>query len=281
MLPVPYGAAWTGEARVGSGGGPALELPGFGAALAEQGALLGAAGSVMEYPSVNLAPEGEATGHYWSPGVGTYDRWAISVGYAADPERARRLARRAADRGHLFGNEAGGPGALDPTINIWDHVGDPDGRLPLEPVAVGEQREALDLLVERVLAADALDVPSGVLQRLGPNRWTHWGTSTTFDGRLDYPWHEQVADLQEAVLEQLLHPWRLARIRDAEARWGQDATVGIPELTDRLTDAVWSELEAGGRTGFAGSGARWPAARGTGGPTAPGPGPETVDAPRP
>lgn len=273
----------------------------------------GVTSSVMEYPSVNLAPEDEETGHWWSPGPGSYDRWAISVGYTPDPERARELARQAAEKGHLFGNEAGGPGAMDPIVNIWDlgddplawgrqrtgivrdlwrdlpgyaledgdryhdltvafqslmnqyvqalapavkylggtylnrdHVGDPDGRLPYEPVSVEDQREALDLLEDRVLAAGALDVPRDVLERLAPSRWTHWGTTTSFDGRLDYPWREQVADLQATLLGELLHPWRLARIRDAEARWGQERVVGIPELMDRLTGAVWSELDAGG-----------------------------------
>jgi hypothetical protein len=272
----------------------------------------GVASSVMEYPSVNVAPEGQETGYYWSPGPGSYDRWAISYAYTPDDERARELARQAPEREHLFGIEAGGPGALDPTINVFDlgadplawasrrtgmveelwrelpeyaltdddryyeltvafqgllnqyvgalapavkylggaylnrdHVGDPGGRLPLEPVSMDEQRRALGFLVDRALAADALDVPEEVLQRLGPNRWTHWGTTTTFDGRLDYPWHEQIAELQRSLVGQLLHPWRLARIRDAEARWGADRVVGIPELTGRLTDAVWSELESG------------------------------------
>jgi len=273
----------------------------------------GVASSVMEYPAVNLAPRGEETGHYWSPGPGSYDRWAIAYAYTPDDERARSLARQAPEKEHLFGNEAGGPGALDPSINtfdlgddplawaalrtgivrdLWDelpefalsdddpyyeltvafqgllnqyagavapavkylggaylnrdHVGDPGGRLPLEPVSPEDQREALELLVDRVLAADALDVPEAVLRRLGSNRWTHWGTSSTFDGRLDYPWHEQIAGFQASLLGQLLHPWRLSRIRDAEARWGAERVVGIPELTGRLTDAVWSELESGG-----------------------------------
>ena len=273
----------------------------------------GVTNSVMEYPTVNVAHrDGAETGHWYSPGVGTYDRWAVAYAYTPDDARARSLARQVAAKEHLFGNEAGGPGALDPTINVWDlsddplawgggrtglvrelwtdlpdlvladddryfdltaafqgtlnqyvralapavkylggsylnrdHVGDPDGRLPYEPIPVAEQREALDLLVERVFAADAFDLPPEMLRKMGPNRWTHWGTQTTFDGRLDYPWHEQVAGLQSELLSALLDPFRLSRIRDAEARYGADAVVGIPELMDRITAATWSELDAG------------------------------------
>src|SRR4029453_5691106 len=40
---------------------------------------------------------------------------------------AQRIARQAAGRGHLYGTnaEAGGPGALDPSINTFDLGGDP------------------------------------------------------------------------------------------------------------------------------------------------------------
>ena len=274
----------------------------------------GVTNSVMEYPTVNVAhEEGAETGHWYSPGVGTYDRWAISYAYMPDDDRARELARQVAAKEHLFGNEAGGPGALDPTINTWDlsddplawggartglvrelwtdladlvltdderyydltaafqgtlnqyvralapavkylggaylnrdHVGDPDGRLPYEPIPAADQRQALDLLVERAFVADAFDVPSDLLRKMGPNRWTHWGTQTDFDGRLDYPWHEQIAGLQSALLSALLDPFRLSRIRDAEARYGAANVVGIPELMDRISRATWSELDAGG-----------------------------------
>ena len=273
----------------------------------------GLTNSVMEYPTVNVAhDEDTETGHWYSPGVGTYDRWAISYAYTPDDDVARTLARQVAAKEHTFGNEAGGPGALDPTINTWDlsddplawgrgrtglvrelwaelpeeilrdgdryyeltlafqgalnqyvralapavkylggaylnrdHVGDPNGRLPYGPIDPAEQREALDLIVERAFAADAFDLPPELLRKMGPNRWTHWGTSTTFEGRLDYPWHEQVAGLQDALLSALLDPFRLSRIRDAEARYGAENVVGIPELMDRITDASWSELGTG------------------------------------
>src|SRR5699024_8422476 len=38
----------------------------------------GVVSSVMEYPSVNVSPEGRVNdGHYYNPGVGRYDRWII------------------------------------------------------------------------------------------------------------------------------------------------------------------------------------------------------------
>lgn len=271
--------------------------------------------SVMEYPTVNLAPDGQPSGHYYNPGVGSYDRWAIAYAYTPDPERAAELARQVADKRHLFGTnaEAGGPGALDPTINVYDlsddplgwgrqrtelieglwadlpahvladdaryheltealgrvmneyaralapavkyiggqrinrdHVGDPNGRLPFENVPRAEQREALQFLVAKTFAASAFRLPPELLQRLGSNRWLHWGTENTFDGRLDFPLHERVLGLQRSLLGQLLHPFRLARIRDAELKFGAANVVTIPELMGSLTEAAWSELGMGG-----------------------------------
>jgi hypothetical protein len=246
--------------------------------------------------------------------VGSYDRWVIAYGYTPDDARARALARQAADSAHLYGTnaEAGGPGALDPTISVYDlsadplawgrertglirgliaglprhvladnaryheltvalqsllaqyaqavapavkyiggqyinrdHAGDPNGRLPFENVPRARQREALQLLVDRVFAEDALTVPDTVLRRLGSNRWLQdWGSSLSWQGRLDFPFHEQVLAFQSAVLGQLLHPLRLARIRDGETKFGAAGVVTIPELMDRLTQSIWTEAWA-------------------------------------
>lgn len=270
--------------------------------------------SVMEYPTPNVAPRGRANGFFYNPGVGSYDLWAISYSYTPDEARARQLARQVADSAHLFGTnaEAGGPGALDPSINVYDlssdplawarertgmirelwgalprvvladnvryheltvafqslmgqyaqavapavkyiggqyinrdHAGDPNGRPPLENVPLARQREALQLLVDRVFGEQAIAVPRTTLAQLGTNRWIFdWGASTTWNGRLDYPFHEQALGFQSAVLAQTLHPFRLARIRDAETKFGQANVVSIPELMNQLTAAIWSEVSA-------------------------------------
>lgn len=267
--------------------------------------------SVMEYPTPNVAPKGQANGYYYNPSIGSYDRWAITYAYASDDARAAAVARDVADPRHLFGTnaEAGGPGAIDPTISIFDlsddplawgrertalirglwqslpqhvltdnfrynqltvafqslfgqyaqavapavkyvggqyinrdHVGDPNGRRPFVAVPRAKQREALEFLMGRVFAERAFAVPQDVLAQFGPNRWLHWGSPTTFGGRIDYPFHEQVVGFQTAVLGQLLHPFRLSAIRDGETKFGAANMVTIPEVMDEVTRAIWGEV---------------------------------------
>lgn len=262
--------------------------------------------SVMEYPTANLDAGGEQ-GQYYNTGPGSYDRWAITYAYTVDQADADRVAREVSDRAHLFGNESGGAGALDPTINTYDLGADPlawgvertallrglmaelptyalednaryadvvaaygqlmteyaravapavkylggqylhrdrvgDGRPPFENVPRSEQRAALEFIVAAVFEADALALDAEILRQFGSDRWTHWGNASTYSGRFDFPYHEQILGFQGSVLAQLLHPWRLARIRDAETKFGAGAVVTIPELMEAVTDAVWHEL---------------------------------------
>ncbi|HKP29189.1 MAG TPA: zinc-dependent metalloprotease, partial [Gemmatimonadales bacterium] len=266
--------------------------------------------SVMEYPTPNIAPRGKPNGYYYTPGIGSYDRWAISYAYVDDAAAAARLARDVADPRHLYGSnpESGGPGALDPSINVFDlsddplawakertalvhglfatlpkeiltdnrpyyelsaayqslagmyaqamapvvkylggqyinrdHAGDPNGRPPFENIPIAKQREALAFILDGVFAEDALALPPAVLQKLGSNRWFHWGSTTTWNGRVDFPYHEQVLAFQAAMLDELFQPFRLARIRDGETKFGEAQVVTIPELMNGVTKAVWAE----------------------------------------
>ena len=270
----------------------------------------GVFGSVMEYPTVNIAGPGEENGHYYNVGPGSYDRWAITYAYTLRQEDARETARQVAAREHLYGNESGGPGALDPTINTYDLGADPlawgaersatirgiladlpehvltddseyieltnaynqlmneyaravapavkyiggqymnrdhvgDGREPFVNVPRSEQRRALELIVDRVFADGALAIDPEILRIFGTNGYSHWGSDRTFDGRYDFPFHERALRLQASVLGQLLNPSRLARIRDAESKFGMDGMVTIPELMGAVTDAIWSGLGQG------------------------------------
>jgi Met-zincin/Domain of unknown function (DUF5117)/Domain of unknown function (DUF5118) len=266
--------------------------------------------SVMEYPTVNLNPNGPNS-EYYTHAPGSYDRWAISFAYTQEQEDADEIAREVSKLEHMFGTESSGGGALDPSINTYDLSADPlqwgidrtamvrdllrelpeivltdnsryadlvsaysqlmndyaravapavkyiggqylnrdrvgDGRPPFVIVPKAEQEKALRMIVDRVFAPNALELDDEILRMFGSDRWTHWGNNgTSFNGRLDFPYHERMLSFQTSVLGQLLHPWRLSRIRDGETKFGQNRVVTIPELMSSLTDAIWSEVGSG------------------------------------
>ncbi len=112
--------------------------------------------SVMDYAPPVLALDPRRQGHFYSPTIGSYDRWAITYGYAeaegdlggghrdgkgAAAEVAawtpdleinalRAIASRAAEPGHLYASDedAGfGAAGLDPTVSRYDMTDDPLG----------------------------------------------------------------------------------------------------------------------------------------------------------
>ena len=131
-------------------------------------------------------------------------------------------------------------------LQYRDWPGQPDSRTPLQPVPAAQQRDALDFLAKNAFAADAWDVPAGVLNRLAQDRWSHWGNPNGFGPlglRLDYDLNDKVFAVQSALLNGLLQPRLLARLREAENR-SPDA-FRMAELFDRLTRNLWGEVGAG------------------------------------
>ncbi len=122
-----------------------------------------------------------------------------------------------------------------------DHVGDPNGRAPFLAVDRARQREALAFLTERAFGERAFPVPPAVLAKFGADRWSHWGNTNTFAGRIDYPWHEEVLRVQKALLDEITEPFVFARMRDAEVKFGSRRVLTIPELLEELSRAVWAE----------------------------------------
>ena len=110
--------------------------------------------SVMDYSPPALALDPARQGDYYAPTIGSYDRWAITYGYAdvvtgplasaakgggASAEQwtpdieingLRAIASQAADPAHLYGTDEdagfGGFG-LDPTVSRYDQTDDPLG----------------------------------------------------------------------------------------------------------------------------------------------------------
>jgi hypothetical protein len=286
--------------------------------------------SVMDYSPPALALDPRRQGHFYSPTIGTYDRWAITYGYAdaggGTPESElsalRAIASRAAEPEHLYASDedAGfGAAGLDPTVSRYDmtddplgwaqdrvtlidrlfdsletrvvapgqgygrlraafsdlltdrwyalllttkylggattardHRGDPDARPAITTVPAERQREALAFIAEAGFGERAFQFRPDLLRQLAPERWMHWGASTAAQGRADFPLHDWALAQQGSLLGQLVAPVVLSRIRDAELRAlpGED-TVGIPELFETLTGAIWAELgiRAGSKQG--------------------------------
>jgi hypothetical protein len=270
----------------------------------------GIAASVMDYTPLNLPPLGQEVGDVVDTRVGPYDLWAISYMYTPDPQKAKQIARLAAQPGHEYGMEEhlDTPGALDPSLArddmtsdpvAWareraalyrglmkrlpalalrddksysrlttafqsflfdtadllapavktiggqyqnnDHVGDPGARPPFVPVPRRKQEEALAFLIDEAFGAEPLGVDPAVLRQLGAASWAHWGFEPTYDGRVDFPYAEDVQKIQQALLEGLTDPYRLAAIRDAELKFGAANVISMPELFHRLSEAVWKE----------------------------------------
>ncbi|MBA2457770.1 MAG: zinc-dependent metalloprotease [Gemmatimonadales bacterium] len=296
--------------------------------------------SVMDYSPPALALDRRRQGDYYAPTIGSYDRWAVTYGYAdvsasalssagatggkgAAPAESgwtpevelnglHAIAAAAADPAHLYASdeEAGfGAHGLDPSVSRYDqtddplawakdrvelidglfdsletrvvapgqgygrlrsaftdlltdrwyallvttkylggavtardHLGDPDARLPVETVPVEEQRAALAFIAAAGFGEGAYRFRPELLSRLSPDRWMHWGTSPAAAGRADFPLHDWALVQQGSLLNQLLDPAVLARVRDAELRATPERpTVSIPELFTTLTDAIWAE----------------------------------------
>lgn len=123
-----------------------------------------------------------------------------------------------------------------------DHRGDPGQRPPFTPASADTQRRAVRLVTSTAFGEDAFGFSPEVLNKMAPNRWAHWGSNFFFTP-VDFPVLEQVMFLQSVLLDNLLHPARLARVLNNEVRMpsGQEP-YRLPELFGSLSESVWSEV---------------------------------------
>ncbi len=126
-----------------------------------------------------------------------------------------------------------------------DHKGDPGGRVPFTPLPAAKQREAMQSIVEGALSEDSFRFEPDLLNKLAPNRFSHWGMP--WEVQVEYPTHEVVEAWQRAILGSLLSPPRLRRMVESGIRYTGEATpYTIDEMFGALTGAVWSELGTSG-----------------------------------
>lgn len=185
-----------------------------------------------------------------------YARDRLALVREVTPQLERRLIAEGDGYQRLRGAMAGmffeRLNALLPTTKLIgglytarDHKGDPSARPPFTPVPPERQREAVRMLVEGAFAEVAFTFDPSLLNQLAPNRWAHWGVPW-FAVPLDFPVHDYVSFVHEALLFTTLDPWRLQRMIDNELRTPSGTTpYTVGELFGALATAIWSEIGDG------------------------------------
>jgi hypothetical protein len=125
-----------------------------------------------------------------------------------------------------------------------DHIGDPNGRLPYDPVPAAEQRAALRFLTREIFGPDAFRVEPRLLNKLAIERHPDMEGQVWTTERNDLPIHTLVLSIQSLPLDRLYHPIVLGRLNDLEARYVNRAEAfTMAEMFTEVRKAVWNELE--------------------------------------
>ena len=173
--------------------------------------------------------------------------WASMGTKLAKPGEGYQVMRRAASRSFadLYRSLLTSSKFIGGVYTHRDHVGDPNGRLPFEPVPAARQREALELLSKYAFGPQAFVASASLLNRLAIERNPSLDPGYWAPVRLDFPWHAQALAIQKAILDRIYHPVTLSRIVDSELRIAKgDTPFRMADVFAGLDNAVWSELGA-------------------------------------
>ncbi|HEX8694016.1 MAG TPA: zinc-dependent metalloprotease [Longimicrobium sp.] len=117
-------------------------------------------------------------------------------------------------------------------------AGQPGATRPFRPVPGAEQRRAMAVLREHVFGPGAFSAPAELYAHLQMQRRGFDHLPATEDPKV----HDRVLNVQQQVLEHLLHPVVLKRISDSRL-YGNDYPV--VEVVGDLTDAVFADDQRG------------------------------------
>jgi hypothetical protein len=127
-----------------------------------------------------------------------------------------------------------------------DFVGDPNGRLPYQPVPASEQKQALALISQNCFAPRAFRFTPQLLNKLDRERlWDAMNLAGTFDAPQDMPIHDTILGMQRGVLDRMFHPVVMKRILDNELRYSKGSDrFHLGDLFSTVQDAVWADAQA-------------------------------------
>ncbi|MEM9372168.1 MAG: zinc-dependent metalloprotease, partial [Planctomycetota bacterium] len=124
-----------------------------------------------------------------------------------------------------------------------DQKGDPNGRVPIDPVPAAQQREALDFVISNSFHDEAFGITPELLRHATVDKW--FDAQGFRDALADatMPIHDQVMGVQASAMTMLLNPQTLQRVYDLELFSDADEDVlTLAELLDSVKKSAWSEL---------------------------------------
>ena len=122
----------------------------------------------------------------------------------------------------------------------FDKKGDPNGRKPVEVVAVDKQRNALKFVIENSLRDEAFGLTPELLAHMTSSGWRE---TFSFD-EAAWPVHDRIMSVQSGVLTQLMNPTTLRRVYDNEFRIDpEEDALTLNELLKTVSTEVFSELK--------------------------------------
>lgn len=126
-----------------------------------------------------------------------------------------------------------------------DKKGDPNGRMPIDPVPAAQQRKALEFVIENSFRDEAFGVTPELLRATTTDKWfDNYGFQEALqDATL--PIHDQIMGIQASALTMLMNPGTLQRVYDLELYVTADQdSMTLAEVMNSVRDEVWSELGA-------------------------------------
>jgi hypothetical protein len=230
--------------------------------------------SVMDYAPPALALEPRRQGQFYSPTIGSYDRWAITYGYAeaggvsagrtakgasedaagwtpdVEVNALRAIASRAAEPGHLFATDedAGfGAAGLDPTVSRYDLTDDPLGWARERVLLIDGLFDSLETRV--VAPGEGYGRLRAAFVDLLADRWYALMVSTKYLGGATIARdHRGDPDARPAFTTVPAQRQREALRFIADAGFGERAWSFPPELLSRLAPDRWRHWGSTGAT---------------------------------
>jgi hypothetical protein len=124
-----------------------------------------------------------------------------------------------------------------------DKKGDKNGRAPVQPVPVAEQRKALAFCITHSFRDDAYGLDAKLLSYLAADKW--WDSDDHYLMMEDGTWnvHDSVLGIQAMTLTSIMNPTTLSRVYDNELRVpAEQEALTLPELLKTVSDAIWTEV---------------------------------------